>query len=246
MEITERQKLILESTVKEYVRSAEPVGSEFLKRHLKITLSPATIRNEMQELTKEGFLAQPHTSAGRVPTDKGYRFFVNQLLEKKETINKSSGKLLKDIKVKNGPADPELKFIDSLAKNLAERSSSLILAYFSHQDFVWKEGWKEVFQEPEFEESGFIKDFLESVEDLEENIRDFYRKEIEEPSIHIYIGREIPMLQSDSLSLIISQGRFSPEETGVIALLGPKRMSYDKNIAIMSALINNLRTISYG
>src|SRR3989344_8838068 len=80
MEITQRQAQILAAIVKEYSQKGEPVGSEELTDKYHFELSPATIRNEMQALERLGFVMQPHTSAGRVPTDRGYRYFVNKLM----------------------------------------------------------------------------------------------------------------------------------------------------------------------
>lgn len=77
--LTNRQKLILDAVVEDYVRSAEPVGSRTLSKHGDITFSPATIRNEMADLEDMGYLDQPHTSAGRIPSQKGYRFYVDHL-----------------------------------------------------------------------------------------------------------------------------------------------------------------------
>ncbi len=74
--ISDRQEKILELLIKEYIDSARPVSSDMLKKRLHLDISPATIRNELQELMEAGYVAQPHTSAGRVPTEKGYRFFV--------------------------------------------------------------------------------------------------------------------------------------------------------------------------
>jgi heat-inducible transcriptional repressor len=79
--LTERQKLILRAIIEDYVRSAEPVGSRTLSKHEEIQFSPATIRNEMSDLEELGYLEQPHTSAGRIPSIKGYRFYVDHLLE---------------------------------------------------------------------------------------------------------------------------------------------------------------------
>jgi heat-inducible transcriptional repressor len=79
--LSERQKLILRTIIEDYVRSAEPVGSRTLSKHEGIQFSPATIRNEMSDLEELGFLEQPHTSAGRIPSLKGYRFYVDHLLE---------------------------------------------------------------------------------------------------------------------------------------------------------------------
>lgn len=84
--LTNRQKLILNAIVEDYVRSAEPVGSRTLSKQGNITFSPATIRNEMADLEEMGFLDQPHTSAGRIPSQKGYRFYVDHLLNNTATI----------------------------------------------------------------------------------------------------------------------------------------------------------------
>lgn len=79
--LTPRQKMILNSIVEEYVRLAEPVGSRALSKHWDIKLSPATIRNEMADLEELGYLEQPHTSAGRIPSQRGYRFYVDHLVK---------------------------------------------------------------------------------------------------------------------------------------------------------------------
>ncbi len=79
-DLTERQRLILALVVRDYTETAEPVGSKRLVEHYKLDLSPATIRNEMAELTEMGYLRQPHTSAGRVPTEEGYRYFVTHVV----------------------------------------------------------------------------------------------------------------------------------------------------------------------
>lgn len=87
-ELTEREREILQSVIKAYIGSGKPVGSRFISKKRKRHLSPATIRNIMADLEEAGYLVQPHTSAGRVPTDKGYRFFVDHLLESAR-LNKS-------------------------------------------------------------------------------------------------------------------------------------------------------------
>jgi heat-inducible transcriptional repressor len=78
--LTERQKLILALVIRDYIDEAKPVGSIRLVKHYGLDVSSATVRNEMMALTEEGFLRQPHTSAGRVPTEEGYRYFVRQLM----------------------------------------------------------------------------------------------------------------------------------------------------------------------
>jgi heat-inducible transcriptional repressor len=82
--LTERQKVVLMLVIHEHIRSAAPVGSENLVKHYRLDMSPATVRNEMGILTEQGYLRQPHTSAGRVPTEEGYRYFVGKLLNEND------------------------------------------------------------------------------------------------------------------------------------------------------------------
>lgn len=80
--LTERQKLILNAIVDDYIRSAEPVGSRTISKRGDVNFSPATIRNEMSDLEELGYLEQPHTSAGRIPSHKGYRYYVDHLVKR--------------------------------------------------------------------------------------------------------------------------------------------------------------------
>lgn len=82
MALSERKKKILQAVIRDYIHSAEPVGSRTIARRYSLGLSPATIRNEMADLEESGYLEQPHTSAGRIPSQKGYRFYVDTLMEK--------------------------------------------------------------------------------------------------------------------------------------------------------------------
>ena len=82
--LTERRARILQLIIREYVDSAVPVGSETLARKYGLRVSPATIRHEMVGLEDEGYLMQPHTSAGRIPSDMGYRYYVESLMEEEE------------------------------------------------------------------------------------------------------------------------------------------------------------------
>lgn len=84
-ELTERQKKILDVIIKNYLETGEPVGSRTISKNSDLNLSSATIRNEMSDLEEMGYILQPHTSAGRIPSDKGYRFYVTELMNEKET-----------------------------------------------------------------------------------------------------------------------------------------------------------------
>lgn len=218
--ITDRQSEILNRIIQEYIERAMPVSSQLLEKKHKFDISPATIRNEMQKLTDDGYLSQPHTSAGRVPTDKGYRFFVDKLLDHLGSDPKRLG---------SDPADDiedSFEFIKEATRFLAEESSEFALGYSAGQKIVWKEGWQEIFEEPEFLEPGLASSFAQMINDFEENIEEVFL-----PEIKIYIGKENPVSKNKDFSIITAGF-----DGGLFAILGPKRMSYDKNIELLHEL----------
>lgn len=97
MELDERKMKILRAIVSNYLETGEPVGSRTISKYTDLNLSSATIRNEMADLEEMGYIVQPHTSAGRIPTDKGYRFYVDRLMEEKEEVEEVKGSLLERV-----------------------------------------------------------------------------------------------------------------------------------------------------
>ena len=206
VEITERQKRILDCIVSEYVESAYPISSQVLEKKYHLGVSGATLRNEMLALSRLGFLEKPFASSGRVPTDKGYRFFVDEVLEKPQ----------KHLRNKAEPVESSWH----LAKKLASLSSSLVAVYLQGQETIFKEGWEDLLEEPEFEEQGSIKSFAKLIDDFEKNIADFDFEE----GIQVFIGKEVFFSRVKDFSIMIAVCRFSDNETGIVVFLGPKRM----------------------
>jgi len=230
MSLTKRQKEILNKVVQEYITRAEPVSSQLLEKRHKLDICPATIRAEMQKLTDMGYLAQPHTSAGRVPTDKGYRFYVDNLKPK----NKGRG-----FNPIEEEIDDSFKFFQHLTKRIAELTSNLALSYFPEEEIFFKEGWDNIFKEPEFEDTDLASKFAEMVESFEKNMEDF--GDFDFP--RIFIGKESPIRGSQEFSVIISKIHLpKKKKDGLLALLGPKRMDYDKNVDIINSLNKTCQT----
>lgn len=100
MDLTERKKQILKRVVEDYIAAAEPVGSKALAEEMGGSVSSATIRNELADLVEMGYLEQPHTSAGRVPSPKGYRLYVNELMEKREVSETEAEEINEQLKSK--------------------------------------------------------------------------------------------------------------------------------------------------
>ena len=228
--ITKRQEDILKRIVEDYIESAEPVSSKLLEKKHDLGICPATIRIEMQKLTDKGYLCQPHTSAGRVPTDRGYRFFVDDLLEKQFKDLKETEKWFEE-EIKD-----EIKFIQSLTKSLAVYSQVLTFSYLEEEKIFWKEGWEEVLRRPEFEEKDYLFNFTNFLEDFEKGIEGFKINS----GIKIYIGKESPWKSAKDFSIISTKCYLPEKKKGIISLLGPKRMDYDKNIGLINSLIKIL------
>ena len=252
--LSSRQEKILDIIVREYVKSAQPVSSKFLERKHRFGVCPATIRIEMQKLTDTGLIFQPHISAGRIPTDKGYRFFVDNLLSKeflKENF-KFEGEETLSLLLPSLPSEARegeddfgeglmnpIKFLQQITKNLASVSSSLALGYLLKEKILWKDGWGEIIKEPEFTEKRNINNFFEMIDALEKEIENLVDAETNVP-LRVYIGKENPFPRAKEFSMIISRCRFCDEEGGILAILGPKRMDYDKNIGSLNSLIKLL------
>lgn len=232
MKITERQGEILNRAVQEYIELAEPISSKLLEKKYDFGICPASIRIEMQKLTDNGFLYQPHTSAGRVPTDKGYRFFVDELLKRELEGLKLEDWFDEEI---NGT----IRFMQLLTKRLALASQSLALSYFEKEKVFWKEGWEEILRKPEFKQEDYIVNFTELLESFEKNIEDL---EINS-EIKIYIGRENPFKKTKDFSIISSKCSLPGDCQTIISLLGPKRMDYDRNIGLINSLTRLMSNI---
>lgn len=223
--LSERQEGLLETVVSEYIRLAQPISSQYLEEKYDFGVSPATIRNELQALSEGGYLEQPHTSAGRVPTDRGYRFFVDGV-SKKEKLR--APKNLEDIFEKE-VADV-LEFSAYAARTLANESSGLAAMYMESTSLFFKEGWEDMLLEPEFEDQESIKSFTRFLNDFEKNVATLPSQ----VGVRVFIGKENPFSRVTDFSIMVVECEFSERGRGKVALLGPKRMAYPKNIHLLN------------
>ncbi len=238
MDITKRQQRVLEIVVEEYINLGEPISSHHIEEKYDLGVSPATIRNDLKSLVEKGYLNQPHTSAGRVPSDKGYRYFVNKLLKVKQQLHQNKN-LEKRIRSIERRMDDQFKFLRELTGFLAGLSSSLTYSYLEDGDIFWKEGFEETLHLPEFEDVKKIYSFLSLVKEFESKFEKEFVNEVNNNQVRIYIGEESPLKNKD-FSIIVSCYPLSKNKKGFLAILGPKRMHYDKNINLINSLVKLL------
>jgi heat-inducible transcriptional repressor len=217
--MTERQKQILCSIVEQYAEVASPVGSSLLAKVFGV--SSATIRAEMAELERLNFITQPHTSAGRVPTDRGYRFYVNNLANEvapTEILSERRAERALTARVQDGGV-PE-RTIRNAVDTLVELTHNLGIATIGNQ--LYMSGLSNLFGQPEFIHGGQVK----QVAQLLDNLEPWLQEAAPNQPLSVYIGQENPIGRSAGCSLIISRFRSPYSDKSYIGVLGPTRQSY--------------------
>jgi heat-inducible transcriptional repressor len=222
--MTSRQQEILRAIVEQYAEVASPVGSSLLAKVFGV--SSATVRAEMAELERPGYIMQPHTSAGRIPTDKGYRFYVNGLTEDSQSglVEKRSERALMQ-RVQAGGA-PERQ-IRNAVDTLVELTQNLGLATIGNQ--LYMSGLSNLFGQPEFINGGQVQ----QVASLLDNLEPWLREAAPNEPLSVYIGAENPIGRAAGCSLIISKFRSPFSDQSYIGLLGPTRQSYRDSMLLV-------------
>lgn len=214
--MTERQIKILSAIIEQYAEVASPVGSSLLAKVFDV--SSATIRSEMAELERLGFIMQPHTSAGRIPTDRGYRYYVNGVTESGVTSGERRAERALTARVQDGGL-PE-RIIRNAVDTLVELTGNLGIATIGQQ--LYMSGLSNLFGQPEFVESSQVQ----QVASLLDNLEPWLREVAPHEPLNVYIGRENPIGRSAGVSLIISRFRSPFSDHSYIGTLGPTRQSY--------------------
>ncbi len=213
--MTERQDKILRSIIEEYAEVASPVGSQLLSKIFKV--SSATIRSEMAELERLGFIKHPHTSSGRIPTDKGYRLYVNSALEDGQSASSGAERALT---ARIGEGGLPERAIRNTVDTLVELTQNLGLATIGPQ--LYMSGLSNLFGQPEFIDTQQVKE----VAVLLDNLEPWLREVSPNKPLSVYIGKENPIGRNSGCSLIISRFRSPFSEKSYIGVLGPTRQSY--------------------
>lgn len=229
--LTDRQKAILEALIQEYVATAEPVSSAVIVRKHHLPYSTATVRNELFSLDREGFLYQPHTSAGRVPTDSGYRFYIEAIQKR----NTGEGKRIEPSFRTLRYIDDEFDFLRQASRLLARLSGELSIAGFLERDIFYKAGLAEALRGPEFADEETARQFGELVDFLDEDLEE-YVEGSDIADCKVFIGEENPLREARNYTLMIAQSPTPFDEAGVFAILGPRRMDYERNLTLLRTL----------
>lgn len=227
-DLTERQIQILKSLIEEYIETAEPVGSETLEKKHNLSASPATIRNEMVRLSDLGYLKKPHSSAGRVPTPKGMKFYVTQLMRTEE-LSITETVALKD-KVYDLREKEDL-FLREVTKCLASKTGALAIA-ISANGKMYTAGYANILNMPEFYDMQYTQQFLAALDRIEfmQNMLSYIEGE---EDTRILLGEELDSLMQGAYGGVFSHYETPMHVAGEIGVLGPTRLNYTSIVPIV-------------
>ena len=226
----DRKQEVLKAIIKHFINTAEPVGSQTIIVSYKFEVSPATIRNDMAELEKAGLIYQPHTSAGRIPTDLGYRLFVDEIADY-TTAREEAKKILKAVKQSYEEEKAKEKIYDAV-ELIARSTENVSFATLPNNDRTFYIGLANVLRQPEFlTDSIRASQVIEVLEKHDRFINILKSLEIDS-TVKTYIGKENLLEQIQGCSLIVSKYHIHGYN-GYLGIIGPTRMNYPFNTAIV-------------
>ena len=234
--IDPRKEKILTAIVRQFIETAEPVGSKTVLVSYKLSVSPATIRNDMASLEKDGLIYQPHTSAGRVPTDRGYRLFVDKMIDYEKARQEAKKNLAKIYQVYQAEKARE-KVYDAVAL-LAKASTNVSFATLPGQNRTFYLGIANILKEPEFAHDPLKASQVVEVFEKDDNFLNVLHSLEIDDTPKIFIGEENLLPQIKSCSLVVTQYQVGSSQ-GFLGLLGPTRMKYGYN----SVILEEIRTL---
>lgn len=229
----DRRIQILKAIVEQFIQTAEPVGSKTVVLHFNLSVSPATIRNDMVSLEKEGFIFQPHISAGRVPTEQGYRLFVDELADykKAEKIAKTT---IAHLLEQNQAHKAKQKIYDAM-NLLSQAVDNLCFATVPDKDGAFFLGTSKILRSREFmDEPMRGVQVIEVLENSKKFGNTLKRLPIDD-NVKIFIGSENLIKEIESCSIIVTRYELDGF-AGLIGILGPTRMRYAYNKAVLEEI----------
>ncbi len=220
---------------------AEPVGSETIEKKHNLSASPATIRNEMVKLSEMGYIKKPHSSAGRVPTPKGMKFYVKELMKEKQLS------VVEEVALKERVWDyreQTHRFLKEIVKSLAEKTHTLAIAT-TDDGVIYCAGYANILDMPEFYEIDIARRLLATIDEYDyfrgicENIGD-------EDDIHVLMGDELGTRLNGPYSFVFTRYKTPLNVTGEVGVLGPVRLRYPSVIPTVRYFGDLIETVASG
>jgi heat-inducible transcriptional repressor len=239
LDLTSRQIQILRAIVEEFIETAEPVGSDTLDRKFSIGVSPATIRNEMVYLTRQGYLNKSHTSAGRVPTPTSMRLYVNELMRERELS------VADEVSAKEkiwGSRDKVEELLTEATKALADRSKAIGIALTADRH-LYHSGYANLLKMPEFYDINVTRHVLTLIEEAQ-LLEEIFNMSVSEDVVQVVYGQELGNRNLDPVGIIYVSCRAGGQNCR-LGVVGSTRFEYQYIVPMLRyfrALVEDLST----
>lgn len=227
--MNERKQLILNTIIKEYISTGVPVSSGVLVEKYNLEVSPATVRNDMVYLENEGHIVQPHTSAGRIPTEIAYRFYLDNISDKK--LNQKDLNIIKD-NLDNG----DEQGFKQVAKDIARISGQTVFWAF-HKNSLYYTGVSNLLNQPEFKQADVIYDISLIIDHMDETIEKIFEGLPLNENV-ILLGTENPF--GDMCGTIMFKYKYK-NNMGLFGIMGPVRMDYQYCLSVANFIKEELK-----
>jgi transcriptional regulator of heat shock response len=227
-DLQDRKERILAITVDEYTKTVSPVSSSCLLRKYGLDLSSATIRNVLAELEEEGYLSHPHTSAGRVPTQRGYRYYVDHLMGEIQMLEEEKTRIRGEYQKESAELD---RLLEKTSRVLSQTTHCTSLVSIDGDTRIFCQGTSFVVEYPDYQDISKIRGILAAL-DEKERLLQLINKELDERTT-IFIGKELECEDIDACSLVVSRYQSKHGPSGRIAVLGPTWMDYKRVVSTL-------------
>ncbi|HNX68617.1 MAG TPA: hypothetical protein PLL75_06145 [Candidatus Omnitrophota bacterium] len=236
-QLSQRQTSILKSVVETHIETSQPVGSRAIVERYSYSFSPATVRNEMGYLEEVGYLMHPHTSAGRIPTDHGYRYYLDHTAFEEPMPRGSCEKISEELSVGTPEEGVEL-FLDRVSLLLSSMSQEIglmLMPLRASRSKLSFQGVTHMLEKPEFQDLRKVKTLFGALEE-KEALSNCLLRRIGESPVSIAIGHEHGQEALEDCAIVTARYQDGRHGSGAIAILGPKRMAYRRIIPMVSQM----------
>ncbi len=236
-----RQRDLLRAVIREHLATARPVASMALVQRYRLAVSGATVRNELAALEELGLLTHPHTSAGRIPTDLGYRYFIESLMP--DTDLRAEERVTVSHQFQHAPADAADRLrlaASTLARLTAEAALATLDRARDPERVTWTreihyEGIDQILRQPEFEERERVREVLGLLSDRV-RLAQILPRSLDEGDVAVTIGSENQIEPLRSFALVVGRYGHGTPAVGYVGVVGPTRMDYPRTIASVRAV----------
>lgn len=239
-ELSTRQVKILKAVVEEYIETAEPVASEVIEKKHTIGVSPATIRSDMVKLTESGYLRQPYTSAGRVPTTVGLKFYIDQLMEEKRLA------VTDEVSAKESVWDcrsNQDKLLHEAVRFLANKTHTLALSTTDSGD-VYHSGYANILEMPEFYDIDVAQHVFALLDQNQKIHELFFGRPWGDQTINVILGEELDLPYFQPVGMVFAPFHLGSKTNCTLGVIGSVRLNYAQIIPIIKYMSHLLEDIS--